>query len=151
MSRRRALVLSPRERRDADLVPLGPDSDGRLRPPAGDNGRVFAGGNSLRDYGPLIAAARDIGAPIEFRTGAEDGVGDLVGQVVYAVPLGRLTYCVQPSPADPAVYLTWHLRGLPTGCVVRLEIDEPDAAELPGDEEETWLTLLAALQSLLSD
>ena len=102
-------------------------------------------------YGLSAVSTWDIGAPIEFRTGAEDGVGDLVGQVVYAVPLGRLTYCVQPSPADPAVYLTWHLRGLPTGCVVRLEIDEPDAAELPGDEEETWLTLLAALQSLLSD
>jgi glycosyltransferase involved in cell wall biosynthesis len=33
-----------------------------------DNGRVFAGGNSLRDYGPLIAAASDIGAPVDIAT-----------------------------------------------------------------------------------
>jgi glycosyl transferase family 1 len=33
-----------------------------------DNGRVFAGGNSLRDYSPLIAAASEIGAPIDIAT-----------------------------------------------------------------------------------
>jgi len=33
-----------------------------------DNGRVFAGGNSLREYGPLIAAASDIGAPVDIAT-----------------------------------------------------------------------------------
>jgi glycosyltransferase involved in cell wall biosynthesis len=37
---------------------------------SGDNGRVFAGGNSLRDYGPLIEAASDIGAPIDIATSA---------------------------------------------------------------------------------
>ncbi len=33
-----------------------------------DNGRVFAGGNSLRDYGPLIAAAAEIEAPVDIAT-----------------------------------------------------------------------------------
>lgn len=36
--------------------------------PSTDNGRVFAGGNSLRDYGPLIAAAAEIDAPIDIAT-----------------------------------------------------------------------------------
>jgi glycosyltransferase involved in cell wall biosynthesis len=33
-----------------------------------DNGRVFAGGNSLRDYPPLIDAADEIGAPVDIAT-----------------------------------------------------------------------------------
>ena len=36
--------------------------------PSTDNGRVFAGGNSLRDYGPLIAAAGRIDAPVDIAT-----------------------------------------------------------------------------------
>ena len=36
--------------------------------PSTDNGRVFAGGNSLRDYGPLIAAAAEVEAPIDIAT-----------------------------------------------------------------------------------
>ncbi|HSS40748.1 MAG TPA: glycosyltransferase family 4 protein [Polyangia bacterium] len=38
--------------------------------PSTDNGRVFAGGNSLRDYGPLIAAAGAIDAPVDIATSA---------------------------------------------------------------------------------
>jgi hypothetical protein len=36
--------------------------------PSSDNGRVFAGGNSLRDYGSLIAAAGRIDAPVDIAT-----------------------------------------------------------------------------------
>jgi hypothetical protein len=36
--------------------------------PSTDNGRVFAGGNSLRDYAPLIAAAERIDAPVDIAT-----------------------------------------------------------------------------------
>jgi glycosyltransferase involved in cell wall biosynthesis len=43
-------------------------TESELERPVGDNGRVFAGGNSLRDYGPLIAAAAEIGAPIDIAT-----------------------------------------------------------------------------------
>lgn len=43
--------------------------------PSTDNGRVFAGGNSLRDYGPLIAAAGSIAAPVDIATSVvEPGV-----------------------------------------------------------------------------
>jgi hypothetical protein len=35
-----------------------------------ENGRVFAGGNSLRDYGPLIEAAGEIGAAVDIATTA---------------------------------------------------------------------------------
>jgi glycosyltransferase involved in cell wall biosynthesis len=44
-------------------------TDSQLQQPATDNGRVFAGGNSLRDYGPLIAAAEELGAPVDIATG----------------------------------------------------------------------------------
>jgi hypothetical protein len=50
-------------------------SEQELRRPPAENGRVFAGGNSLRDYGPLIAAATEIDAPIDIATsvlGADD-------------------------------------------------------------------------------
>jgi hypothetical protein len=33
-------------------------------PPSGDDGHVFAGGDSLRDYGPLLAAADRLTAPL---------------------------------------------------------------------------------------
>ncbi|MEP7179159.1 MAG: hypothetical protein ABI775_08735, partial [Pseudonocardiales bacterium] len=62
----------------------------------------------------------------------------------------RLSYSVQASATDPAVYLTWHLRGTPTGCVVRLHIDEPDLLSSPLDDEETWLGLVASLEHVLS-
>jgi hypothetical protein len=41
--------------------------------PSSDNGRVFAGGNSLRDYGPLIAAAGRIDAPVDIATSVVEG------------------------------------------------------------------------------
>jgi glycosyltransferase involved in cell wall biosynthesis len=43
-------------------------SDAEVRLSPSDTGRVFAGGNSLRDYGPLLAAARSIPAPIDIAT-----------------------------------------------------------------------------------
>ncbi len=39
-----------------------------LQRPATDGGRVFAGGNSLRDYDPLIEAAASIPTPIDIAT-----------------------------------------------------------------------------------
>ena len=57
--------------------------------PSTDNGRVFAGGNSLRDYGPLIAAAAQIDAPVDIATNV------LAGAEPAAVP-ANLT--VGPRP-----------------------------------------------------
>jgi glycosyltransferase involved in cell wall biosynthesis len=45
-------------------------SDAELRLAPSDTGRVFAGGNSLRDYGPLLEAAKSIPAPIDIATNA---------------------------------------------------------------------------------
>ena len=48
------------------------------------------------------------------------------------------------------MYLTWLLRPAPGGCVVRLEVDEPDTADSPQDAEDVWLPVLAALQLLVN-
>jgi hypothetical protein len=48
------------------------------------------------------------------------------------------------------VYLTWLLRTAPGGCVIRLEVDEPDTADSPQAAEEIWLPVLAALQLLMN-
>jgi glycosyl transferase family 1 len=40
-----------------------------------DNGRVFAGGNSLRDFRPLIDAAVEIGAPVDIATSTLESDG----------------------------------------------------------------------------
>jgi glycosyltransferase involved in cell wall biosynthesis len=51
--------------------------------PSTDNGRVFAGGNSLRDYGPLIAAAGGLEAPVDIATSvvAADQVGPVAANL----------------------------------------------------------------------
>jgi hypothetical protein len=48
-------------------------SDADLAAPTSTGGGVFAGGNSLRDYGPLIAAASEIDAPVTLATELVDG------------------------------------------------------------------------------
>jgi glycosyltransferase involved in cell wall biosynthesis len=58
-----------------------------------DNGRVFAGGNSLRDYGPLIEAATDIDAPVDIATStlAADGARSYPPNVT-AGPVAQFDY-----------------------------------------------------------
>lgn len=56
-------------------------------PPRGDDGHVFAGGDSLRDYGPLLAAADRLRAPLVV---ASRTLGDAV------IPAG-----VQAGPVAP--------------------------------------------------
>jgi len=86
------------------------------------------------------------GDPIEFRLA--DRV-EAVGCVLHARSHERLSYLLQAGPGDPPAYLTWLLRPTPGGCVVRLEIDEPDTASTPQDAEDVWLPVLAALQLLV--
>src|ERR1700683_3061028 len=45
-------------------------SDAEVRLTPSDTGRVFAGGNSLRDYEPLLSAAGSISAPLDIATNA---------------------------------------------------------------------------------
>ncbi|HEX7244250.1 MAG TPA: glycosyltransferase [Solirubrobacterales bacterium] len=48
-------------------------SDADLAAPTSTDGPVFAGGNSLRDYGPLVAAAAEVDAPVTLATELLDG------------------------------------------------------------------------------
>jgi uncharacterized protein YndB with AHSA1/START domain len=87
------------------------------------------------------------GDPIEFRLA---GRVEAIGRVLHARCHERLSYLLQAGPGDPPVYLTWLLRPAAGGCVVRLEIDEPDTADSPQDAEDVWLPVLAALQLLVN-
>jgi activator of Hsp90 ATPase-like protein len=87
------------------------------------------------------------GDPIEFRLA---GRVEAIGRVLHARCHERLSYLLQAGPGDPPVYLTWLLRPAPGGCVIRLEIDEPDTADSPQDAEDVWLPVLAALQLLVN-
>jgi hypothetical protein len=83
------------------------------------------------------------GDPIEFRLA---GRAVAIGRVLHACCRERLSYLLQAGPGDPPVYVTWLLRAAPGGCMVRLEIDEPDHADSPRDAEDVWLPVLAGLQ-----
>lgn len=48
-------------------------SDAQLAAPTSRDGGVFAGGNSLRDYGPLLEAAREVDGRFVLATGLLDG------------------------------------------------------------------------------
>lgn len=48
-------------------------SDADLAAPTSTRGGVFGGGNSLRDYGPLLAAAGELNAPVTLATKLVDG------------------------------------------------------------------------------
>lgn len=48
-------------------------SDENLAAPTSNRGGVFAGGNSLRDYGPLVAAAPQVDAPVTIATKLLEG------------------------------------------------------------------------------
>lgn len=48
-------------------------SDADLAAPTSTRGGVFAGGNSLRDYGPLVAAAGELDVPVTLATKLLDG------------------------------------------------------------------------------
>jgi hypothetical protein len=100
-------------------------------------------------YGLSAVSTWEAGAPLELTLGAGPSE-QLCGHILYAQQPSRLSYSLQASANDPAVYVTWHLRGTPKGCVVRLHIDEPDLISCPLDDEETWLRLVAGLEHLLS-
>jgi hypothetical protein len=74
------------------FVPFGYTvPDGQLDLPVTDAGVVFAGGDSLRDYGPLIQAAREMDAPIRI---ASRRLGDV------AMPANVVAGPVPPDRYD---------------------------------------------------
>ena len=48
-------------------------SDADIAAPVSTQGEIFAGGNSLRDYGPLVAAASELDEPVTLATKLLDG------------------------------------------------------------------------------
>ena len=98
-------------------------------------------------YGLAAHSSWVPGHPIEFRLA---GRVEAIGCVLHARGRERLSYLLQAGPGDPPVFLTWRLRPTPGGCVVRLEIDEPDTPGSPQDAEDVWLPVLAALQLLVN-
>jgi hypothetical protein len=102
-------------------------------------------------YGLSAVSIWQTDAPIELRLSNAPYAGELCGHVLYADRPSRLSCSVQAGAGDPAVYLTWHMRDIPTGCIVRLSIDEPELPDDSLDGEETWLRLVAALERLLAE
>jgi uncharacterized protein YndB with AHSA1/START domain len=86
-------------------------------------------------------------APIEFRRG--DRI-ELTGRVLYVRRPEQLCYLLRSGQEDPPAYLTWRLRPVPGGCVIRLEVDEIEHSDSPEDAEDTWLPVLAALQQVVN-
>ena len=56
-------------------------SDEDLTAPVREDGGIFAGGDSFRDYGPLLAAVRRLDAPVTIATRVLGRVGDLPARV----------------------------------------------------------------------
>lgn len=87
----------------------------------------------------------------DWRPGARVTMGltgqwPLTGEVLLAVPPHRLSYTVDDPPGAPAVYVTWELRSVDNGTVIRLHVDEPwPLAGGTDDLETAWLPILSAL------
>jgi hypothetical protein len=60
----------------------------------------------------------------------------------------QLSYLLQSGRDDPPTFLTWKLRTVPGGTMLRLQVDEIEGSS-DDDAEDTWLPVLAALHALL--
>jgi hypothetical protein len=98
-------------------------------------------------YGLTAHSSWRADEPIQFRIAGQDPI---TGRVLHVRVPWRLSYLLQSGPDDPPVYLTWQIRPCTAGCVIRLHIDEVDAADSEDEAESVWLPVLAALQELLA-
>jgi uncharacterized protein YndB with AHSA1/START domain len=80
-------------------------------------------------------------------TGCRDSAPVLAGEVLFAEIPHRLSYALSAGSGQPEVYVTWELRAVQTGTVVRLCVDEMDAA--CEEIEKSWQPVVAALQAML--
>jgi hypothetical protein len=103
-------------------------------------------------YGLVADSSWCADAPIHFRASPvqPECPSLLMGRVLCAQPDRRLSYFLRSGPEDPTTYLTWQLRPHPGGCTVHLQIDRIEGTDTVEEAEDTWLPVLAALQSLLS-
>jgi uncharacterized protein YndB with AHSA1/START domain len=70
----------------------------------------------------------------------------LTGEVLAAERPRRLSYTLDDPPGAPAVYVTWELRGVDDGTIIRLHLDEPwPLADDTDDLETAWLPVLSGL------
>ena len=70
----------------------------------------------------------------------------LTGEVLAAEQLRRLSYTLDDPPGAPAVYVTWELRDVADGTIIRLHVDEPwPVADSTSDLETAWLPILSGL------
>ncbi len=70
----------------------------------------------------------------------------LAGEVLAAEQPHQLSYTLGDSPGVPAVYVTWELRGVDDGTIIRLHVDEPwPLTDSTDDLESAWLPVLSGL------
>jgi hypothetical protein len=78
------------------------------------------------------------------------------GEVLVAEAPHRLAWALDGG-VGPATYVTWEVRVLAAGCIVRLAVDEVDAdpgdpdapVDADDDAEAVWLPVLAGIQARL--
>lgn len=86
------------------------------------------------------------GAPVSW----QGGPTAIPGQVLHADPPYRLSLTVEDD-SGTCTYLTWTVRACDDGTVVRLDVEESDAAGgSEADLEEVWLPVLQRLGELLT-
>ena len=86
------------------------------------------------------------GAPVEWQA---PGIGIIPGQVLHADPPYRLSVTVEDG-SGTCTYLTWSVRACDEGTVVRLDVEESDAAATcASDLEDVWLPVLERLGEVL--
>ena len=94
-------------------------------------------------YGMTVESDWRPGATV---TMALTGQWRLIGEVVAAERPRRLSYTLDDPPGAPTVYVTWELRGVNEGTIIRLHVDEPwPLADNTDDLEIAWLPVLSGL------
>jgi len=86
------------------------------------------------------------GARVVLRQG---DVATGAGEVLHAVVAERLSLTIDGGHG-PDTYLTWTIRPVGTGSVVRLYIDQPGGAIDEVEVEDHWLPVMADLYALLA-
>ena len=95
-------------------------------------------------YGVAATSTWKTGAGVCLSAG---GAPPLRGRVLHTTPPERLSF-VMDDPSGESTYVTWELRGVGSGAVVRLYVDEttPSAED---DAEDVWLPILGRLTDLV--
>lgn len=73
--------------------------------------------------------------------------GDARRSALCRVPKSTV-YLLASGPEHPEAFVTWEVRECSTGAIVRLTVDEVDAAS--GEIEAAWQPVVTTLQALLS-